>query len=98
MKHKFRPTAAAYLVGDLLALAAAFFGAWALRFQIQVIPLIKNPAELDQYLPLLPVILISWPVVLYFHGLYQMRRARSRVDEALTILLAVVLASVLLLA
>ncbi len=98
MKHKFRPTAAAYLAGDLLALTAAFFAAWALRFQIQVIPLIKDPAEFSAYLPLLPVILLSWPVVFYFHGLYQMRRARSRVDEALTILLAIVLATVLLLA
>jgi exopolysaccharide biosynthesis polyprenyl glycosylphosphotransferase len=35
-------------------------------------------------------------VVFYFHGLYQSRRGRSRVDEVLTIVLAVLLATVLL--
>jgi exopolysaccharide biosynthesis polyprenyl glycosylphosphotransferase len=35
-------------------------------------------------------------VVFYFHGLYQSRRGRSQVDEVVTILLAVLLATVLL--
>ncbi len=93
-----RHTAAAHLASDLVALTVAFFAAWALRFQLEIVPLIKTPPAFDEYLPLLPVILLSWPVVFYFHGLYQTRRARSRVDEALTVVLAVILASVLLLA
>ncbi len=98
ISHRFRQTAATYLFGDLVALSFAFLATWALRFQIQIVPLTKTPPDFGQYLPLLPVILISWPVVFYFHGLYQNRRARTRVDEALTIVLAVALATLLLLA
>jgi exopolysaccharide biosynthesis polyprenyl glycosylphosphotransferase len=43
-----------------------------------------------------PFVLALWPLVFYFHGLYQSRRGRSRVDEVLTIVLAVLLATVLL--
>jgi exopolysaccharide biosynthesis polyprenyl glycosylphosphotransferase len=35
-------------------------------------------------------------MVFYFHGLYQIRRGRSRVDEVLTLVVAVLLATVLL--
>ncbi|MCH9647506.1 MAG: undecaprenyl-phosphate glucose phosphotransferase [Deltaproteobacteria bacterium] len=98
ISHRFRQTSAAYLVGDLAALSFAFFVAWALRFQLQIVPLTKTPPDFGQYLPLLPMILFSWPVVFYFHGLYQIRRARTRFDEALTIVLAAGLGTILLLA
>ena len=98
IQHRSRTTAAAYLVGDLLALGLAFLVAWVLRFRLEVVPLIKDAPPFSEYLLLLPVILLSWPVVFYFHGLYQLRRSRTRFDEALTILLAVSLASILLLA
>ncbi len=88
-------TAAIYMASDLVATVAAFFGAWYLRFGLQIVPAPEVP-ELGRYLLLLPFIVVLWPVVLYFHGLYQMRRGRSRVDEALTIVVAVVLATVLL--
>jgi len=83
------------LVSDLLAALAAFFVAWYLRFGAG---LFEKAADLDfsRYLLLLPVILILWPVVFYFHGLYQTRRGRSRVDEGLNILIASLLAAVLL--
>ncbi len=97
-RHKFIATT--YLVGDLLATLAAFFGAWMVRFEMEVVPRIlplePDLPELRRYLELLPFILVLWPVVLYFHGLYQNRRGRSRVDEAITVLVAVILASVLL--
>ena len=96
--QKRRETAAIYLIGDLLALTAAFFAAWGLRFQLEVVPLTAAVPDLEPYLNLLPVVLASWPVVFYFHGLYQVRRSRSRVDELLTLMLAVALATVLLLA
>ena len=36
-----------------------------------------------------------WPVVLYFHGLYQVKRGRSRIDEFFAILFSVLIASAL---
>ena len=39
----------------LAATALAFFGAWALRFELEVVPLTKNAPDLWRYLELLPV-------------------------------------------
>ena len=69
---------------DLAATLAAFLTAWLLRFEIEVIPVTKNVPEFGPYLRLVPFILVLWPIVFYFHGLYQSRRGRSRVDEVLT--------------
>lgn len=91
-----RIASAVHLAGDILATLAAFFGAWFLRFEVEVLPLTKGTPEFGRYLELLPVVLLLFPVVFYFHGLYQSRSNRSRVDEAVSVLLGVVLATVLL--
>jgi Undecaprenyl-phosphate glucose phosphotransferase len=97
IQQRHRTTSGAYLAGDLGATLAAFLTAWVLRFHIEVIPVTKNIPEFEPYLRLLPFILAIWPVVFYFHGLYQSRRGKSRVDEVLTVAVAVLLATVLLL-
>ena len=38
---------------------------------------------------------VLWPVVLYFHGLYQLKRGRSRIDELFAIVFSVLIASAL---
>ncbi len=85
-----------YLGADLVATVVAFFAAWVLRFEVEVIPVTKSVPDFSPYLQLLPFVLVLWPVVFYFHGLYQSRRGRSRVDEVLTLVVAVFLATVLL--
>jgi len=75
---------------------AAFLGAWLLRFELAIIPVTKNVPEFTPYLRLVPIVLLLWPIVFYFHGLYQSRQGRSRVDEILTLFVAVLLATVLL--
>ena len=94
--QRHRVTAAVYMAGDLLATLAAFLAAWFLRFEFEVIPLTKNVPAFAPYLRLVPFVVVLWPVVFYFHGLYQSRRGRSRVDEMLTVVVAVLLATVLL--
>ena len=96
IQERHRKTAGLYLFTDLAATLAAFLAAWLLRFEVEVIPVTKNVPEFGPYLRLVPIVLVLWPVVFYFHGLYQSRRGRSRVDEVLTIVLAVFLATVLL--
>ncbi len=96
IRQRHRTTAGIFLTGDLLATLAAFFAAWVLRFEIEVIPVTKNVPEFSPYLRLVPAILILWPIVFHFHGLYQNRRGRSRVDEILTLAMAVLVATVLL--
>ena len=89
IRRQKRSNALLYLTGDLLATLAAFFLAWYLRFESGLVPVPKGVPDIGRYLGLLPIILIIWPLVFYFHGLYQSRRDRSRVDEALTLMLAV---------
>ena len=74
----------------------AFFTAWLLRFELAVIPVTKNVPEFSPYLRLAPIVLVLWPIVFYFHGLYQSRRGRSRVDEVLTLAVAVLVATICL--
>jgi len=97
IRKRHRSTAALYLTGDVAATLIAFLLAWYLRFELQVVAVTKGVPALSSYLlSFLPVVLAAWPIVFYFHGLYQSRRDRSRIDEALTILLAVVVGTVLL--
>ncbi len=93
IQKRRRSTVAFYFAGDLVATVAAFLLAWFVRFELEIPALTKGVPELGRYLALLPIVLVLWPIVFYFHGLYQSRRDRSRVDDALTILLAVVVAT-----
>ena len=83
IRRRRRSTAAIQLSADLLATLLAFMLAWYLRFVLQFPAVTKGVPEFGHYLRLLPIVLVLWPVVFYFHGLYQSRRDRSRVDEAL---------------
>jgi exopolysaccharide biosynthesis polyprenyl glycosylphosphotransferase len=96
IQQRARIASALHLFGDLAATAIAFFGAWALRFELEVVPLTKNAPGLERYLELLPIALFLFPFVFYFHGLYRQRLYRSRVDETVSVLLAVILGTVLL--
>ncbi|HEX2252196.1 MAG TPA: undecaprenyl-phosphate glucose phosphotransferase [Thermoanaerobaculia bacterium] len=97
IRSRHRVTASLYVATDLVAAVAAYWLAFWLRFDPLLEVLEKNPPDsLVPYAKLLPVVLVLWPVVFYFHGLYQVRRGRSRVDEVLTLVVAVLLATVLL--
>jgi Undecaprenyl-phosphate glucose phosphotransferase len=84
-----------FLASDVAATCAALLAAWAIRFEtVWPVPLGVQP--LANYASLLPAIAVLWPVVFYFHRLYQLRRDRSTIDEALAIVMAASLATLLL--
>jgi len=84
-----------FLVSDVVATSLALLSAWVIRFEtVWPTPLGRQP--LSNYASLLPVIALLWPVVFYFHRLYQLRRDRSSIDEALAIVMASALATLLL--
>ena len=85
-----------HLIGDVLATAAAVLIAFWLRFEVQIHPVTKGLPPLHMYLRLVPVVVVLYPVVFYFQGLYQRRRIRSRFDESMRVVVAVMLATVLL--
>ena len=96
LQKRLRVTAALNLTGDVAATIGAFFLAWYLRFVQPVIEMTKSVPDFDPYLRMLPFILLIWPTVYYFHGLYRIRRGHSRVDEIISIVVATVLALVIL--
>ncbi|HEX9202398.1 MAG TPA: undecaprenyl-phosphate glucose phosphotransferase, partial [Vicinamibacteria bacterium] len=51
----------------------------------------KGVPDLSRYLLLLPGIAVVWPAILYFHGLYQLKRGRSRIDEFFAIVFSVLI-------
>lgn len=98
IQQKLRTTALSYLASDLVLTVAAFGIAWVLRFELGLFDLAidRLPEFGSRYLVLIPIILAVWPVIFYFHGLYLVRRSRSRIEEVLTVSLAVLLAILML--
>jgi Undecaprenyl-phosphate glucose phosphotransferase len=97
VKFQTRVMVAAFVLVDVVATNLAWILAYLLRFEAlgRVIPVTKGVPELSRYLLLLPLLSLLWPAVLYFHGLYQVKRGRSRIDEFFGILFSVLIASAL---
>ena len=85
-----------FLASDLAATFLALAAAYGLRFGLEIVPAPHGVPAASSYLRLFPVLAIIWPVVYSFYGLYQVRRHRSRVDEAIAVLVATGLATLLL--
>ena len=91
-----RRLAALFLFSDLAATFVALAGAYWLRFEAEIIPVTKGVPPASDYLRLFPYIAALWPLVYYFHGLYQVRRNRSSVEEGFAVLVATALSTLLL--
>lgn len=96
LQKRLRVTAALNVAGDVAATVGAFFLAWYLRFVQPVVEVTKSVPDFEPYMRMLPFILLIWPTVYHFHGLYRIRRGHSRVDETISIVVATVLALVIL--
>ena len=98
LRAKTRKWVAIHVAVDVVATSLAWLLAYALRFHeplATLVPVTKGIPDVSRYLLLVPLIALLWPPVLYFHGLYQIRRGRSRIDETFAILFSVLLASAL---
>ena len=99
VKSQTRVLAAIFVLVDVLSTNLAWLLAYFLRFHSALadglLPVTKGVPQLSRYLLLMPLITLLWPAVLYFHGLYQVRRGRSRIDELFAILFSVLIASAL---
>ena len=84
------------LIGDILATGAAVVVAYWLRFVVEIQPVTKGLPPFEMYLRLVPAVVILFPMVFYFQGLYQRRQIRSRFDEGMRVAVAGLLATVIL--
>jgi len=101
LRKKARVAIGVFVLTDVVITAIAWVAAYTLRFEfpplLRVLPASKGIPPLDSYLWLVPLLVLLWPVVIYFHGLYELQRARSRIDEFFAILFSVLVGSALLL-
>src|SRR5688500_16649483 len=99
VKFQTRVMGAVFVLVDVLctnlASSAAYYRRFHAPFLEGVLPVTKGVPDIGRYLLLLPVITLLWPAVMYFHGLYQVKRGRSRIDEFFAILFSVLIASAL---
>jgi Undecaprenyl-phosphate glucose phosphotransferase len=97
VKFHTRVMVGAFALVDVLSTNAAWLAAYFLRFHSGFVsdyfPVTKGTPPLDRYLLLLPVVSLLWPAVMYFHGLYQVKRGRSRIDEFFAIVFSVLIAT-----
>jgi Undecaprenyl-phosphate glucose phosphotransferase len=83
-----------YVVTDSLLAAWAFVLAYGIRFESGLIPVTKGYPPLEQYLHVLPFVMVLTPVAYQLQGLYRLRRGRSRVDDFFAVLIGSILAVV----
>ncbi len=88
-----------FIAVDVTVTALAWVLAYVVRFHADAvhlfIPVTKGIPDLSRYLLLIPFMAVVWPAVLYFHGLYQVKRGRSRIDEFFAILFSVLIGTAL---
>jgi Undecaprenyl-phosphate glucose phosphotransferase len=99
VKFQARLMTAVFVLVDVVSTNVAWLLAYLLRFHSELVslylPITKGVPPVSRYLLLLPLLSVLWPVVLYFHGLYQVKRGRSRIDEFFGILFSVLIGSAL---
>jgi Undecaprenyl-phosphate glucose phosphotransferase len=94
VKRYNRLLVAFYVLTDALLASWAFVLAYGIRFESGLIPVRKGFPPLEQYLDVLPFVAILTPLAFHVHGLYRLRRGRSRVDDFFGVLIGSILAVV----
>jgi exopolysaccharide biosynthesis polyprenyl glycosylphosphotransferase len=90
VKRQGRIWSGVYLVGDLLATYVAFSLAYLTRFHAGIVEVTKGVNPFSQYVLLLLLLITPlWPILFYLHGLYSLKRLRSRTDELFSVVWAV---------
>jgi exopolysaccharide biosynthesis polyprenyl glycosylphosphotransferase len=89
VKQQSRVWVGVYVIADLVTTFVAFALAYFVRFHTDLLSVTKGVNPFTQYLYLLPLILFFWPTLFYLHGLYSLKRLRSRTDEIFSIVWAV---------
>ena len=97
VKQQSRIWTGLYIVNDLVATFGAFALAYFVRFHSGVFDVTKGVNPFSQYLLLLPLVLALWPPLFYAHGLYSLKRIRSRTDELFSVVWAIAMGTAIML-
>jgi Undecaprenyl-phosphate glucose phosphotransferase len=89
VKQQSRIWTGVYLASDLFATYVAFALAYFVRFHSGLFEVTKGVNPFRQYVLLIPLISLLWLALFYLHGLYSLKRIRSRTDEIFSIVWAI---------
>ena len=95
VKRFARLLVALHVVSDAVLGMAAFVLAYVVRFDTGLIPVTRGFPPFQQYLNVLPLIGLVVPIAFQIHGMYRLRRHRSRVDDFFGVFVGSVIAVVL---
>ena len=95
VKRYNRLLVAFYVISDALLAGWAFILAYGIRFESGLIPVSKGYPPIDQYVGVLPFVVLLTPLAFHLHGTYRLRRGRSRVDDFFGVLVGSIIAVVL---
>jgi Undecaprenyl-phosphate glucose phosphotransferase len=84
-----------YIVTDAVLAIWAFVLAYGIRFESGLIPVTHGYPPFEQYLNVLPFVVVLTPLAFQLQGVYRLRRGRSRVDDFFAVLIGTILAVVL---
>ncbi|HEY8131452.1 MAG TPA: undecaprenyl-phosphate glucose phosphotransferase [Thermoanaerobaculia bacterium] len=96
IEKKHRALASIYLINDAIASNLAMLSAWFLRFHTEIIPVTKGMQDIEQYISILPLITIVFPLAFAIQGLYRIRPTRSKAEEWMSVAIGSVVATVVL--
>ena len=85
---------ALFVITDTLLAAWAFLLAYGIRFESELIPVLKGRPPFENYLYVLPFVALLVPVAFHLQGVYRLRRGRSRVDDFFAVFVGSILAVV----
>ncbi|HJO37139.1 MAG TPA: undecaprenyl-phosphate glucose phosphotransferase [Vicinamibacterales bacterium] len=94
VKRFARLLVALHVVSDALLGMAAFVLAYVVRFETGLIPVTRGFPPFQQYLNVLPLIGLVVPIAFQIHGMYRLRRHRSRIDDFFGVFVGSVIAVV----
>ena len=95
VKRYNRLLVAFYVISDALLAGWAFILAYGIRFESGLIPVSKGYPAIDQYVGVLPFVVVLTPLAFHLQGTYRLRRGRSRVDDFFGVLVGSIIATVL---
>ncbi len=96
IEKKHRALASIYLFNDAVASNLAMLAAWFLRFHTNLIPVTKGMQDIEQYVSVLPIITVVFPLAFAIQGLYRIRPTRSKTEEWMSVAIGSVVATVVL--
>jgi Undecaprenyl-phosphate glucose phosphotransferase len=95
LKRRNRAINTILIISDFIAVGLAFVTAYFLRFFTEIFGQVEFIPAFSQYIKILPLLLITFPILFTLNGLYKIRRGKSIVEESIAVFVATIIATLL---